>query len=74
MKRRAEEEYAYYQAPLVTGSAASGVQAERDDDAPAAVLWVPDIDCRHKWREYYVDRERDKPGERAYGFKPGKKG
>lgn len=39
-------------------------------DQPVAVLWIPDIDARHRWREYAID----KPGtpSRPVGFrKPG---
>jgi len=34
-------------------------------DQYAAVLWVPDPEQRHGWREYYVrQRFESKPGER----------
>lgn len=36
----------------------------------AAVLWVPDPEARHWWREYVVQRDRPpKPGSRAWGFR-----
>jgi hypothetical protein len=31
-----------------------------------AVLWVPDPEQRHGWREYWVDKE--KPGVRPLGL------
>lgn len=36
-------------------------------DHPVAVLWVPDVDARHKWREYRVERPQPKRGQ--VGFK-----
>lgn len=49
---------------------AEGTAAQ--DDHPAAVLWIPDIDARHGWREYYV-RRTAKPGARAMGFQRGRR-
>jgi hypothetical protein len=37
-----------------------------------AILWVPDIDARHKWREHYVRGEVEKPnGKPDFGFRKG---
>lgn len=44
-------------------------QVTEDTDRPIAVLWVPDIEQRHKWREYYVKRTAPKPGARKVGYK-----
>lgn len=40
-----------------------------DPDRPAAVLWLPDPEQRHGWREYYVKREGPKPGSRRMGYR-----
>jgi hypothetical protein len=54
---------------LGTGDPAQG----NDSEAPIAVLWVPDPEQRHRWREYYV-RKPDKKEDRPFGFrKPGAK-
>jgi hypothetical protein len=66
-RRRAEDDY-YWPTPLVPGHAASNIGPADDRPAVAAVLWVPDIDARHLYREHYVYRERDKPGSRPIGF------
>jgi len=34
----------------------------------AAVLWVPDPEQRHWWREYYIRRSDAKPNARPIGF------
>lgn len=44
-------------------------QVTEDADRPVAVLWVPDIEQRHKWREYYVKRQALKPGARPMGYR-----
>ena len=41
--------------------------ADADDDHPVAVLWVPDVEQRHGWREYYVKRQ-PKPKGRKMGY------
>jgi hypothetical protein len=42
-------------------------------DRPAGVLWVPDPEQRHWWREYYVDKPGTAP-TRPFGFrKPGER-
>jgi hypothetical protein len=38
-------------------------------DHPVAVLWLPDPEQRHWWREYYVKRTpAQKPGARLMGY------
>lgn len=39
-------------------------------DQYSAVLWVPDPEQRHGWREYYVRKgnNQPKPGARGMGF------
>jgi hypothetical protein len=46
-------------------------RAEYDEDAerPAAVLWIPDIEQRHGWREYYVKKAQQKPNGKRMGYK-----
>lgn len=45
--------------------------ATLDADRPVCVLWVPDPEQRHGWREYYVKRTATpKPGARKMGYKP----
>jgi len=34
----------------------------------AAILWVPDPEQRHWWREYYVQKATEKPNARPIGF------
>lgn len=54
---------------LATGSTQS-VQ----EDAPSsyvgvkAVLWLPDPEQRHGWREFYIRDQEQKPGSKRYGF------
>lgn len=44
-----------------------------DPDRPAGVLWVPDPEQRHWWREYYIQKPNGQP-ERQVGFrKPGER-
>lgn len=40
----------------------------KDDDHPAAVLWLPDPEQRYGWREFYVKRP-EKPNGKAVGFR-----
>lgn len=63
--RGGEDEDGY---PIVDSvGSASGASGENTDH-PAAVLWIPDIDGRHKWREYRV--EKPEPDRRRLGFLP----
>jgi hypothetical protein len=46
--------------------------AEPDDDKPdvAGRLYVPDLEQRHGWREFYVAKlPAEKPGARPLGFR-----
>lgn len=43
-------------------------QMTEESDRPVAVLWVPDIEQRHKWREYYAKKVAPKPGARKMGY------
>lgn len=57
--------------PTFAGGSASVVSAlpPAQPDHPAAVLWVPDPEQRHGWREFYVAKApTPKPG-RAVGFR-----
>lgn len=45
-------------------------QVTEETDRPVCVLWVPDIEQRHGWREYYVKKAAPKPGARKMGYKP----
>ncbi len=68
MKRRGEYEWSEVPYPVTT--VGSSDTTSGTNDAPVAVLWVPDIDARHRWREYAIV----KPGKpsRPCGFgKPG---
>jgi hypothetical protein len=56
---------------LQQGHASSTVGAEDAPQKVAAVLWVPDIEQTHGWREYYVYRDEPKPGARPFGFGKG---
>ncbi len=38
-------------------------------DRPVAVLWIPDIEQRHGFREYYVKKQAAKPGSTPIGFR-----
>lgn len=38
----------------------------------AAILWVPDPEQRHGWREYYVRHAKPNAKPRTMGFKTGK--
>ena len=69
MKRRYRSEYEWSEVPTPSvGSVqvSSGAEELSISDF-AAVLWVPDIDARHKWREYVV--AKPKPGSRPVGFR-----
>jgi hypothetical protein len=43
-------------------------QVTEETEHPIAVLWVPDIEQRHGWREYYVKKSTPKPGARKMGY------
>ncbi len=65
---RSEAEWIDEARPYVEGT--SEIVTTRSDH-PACVLWVPDPEQRHGWREVYVDKPNDKPS-RSVGFgKPG---
>lgn len=48
-------EAAYYYG-LGHATTTGGPEPERPPRKVAAVLWIPDIDARHTWREHYVLR------------------
>lgn len=50
----------------------TSLQQDGTKDHPRAVLWVPDPEQHHGWREFYVYPEtpRQKPG---LGYKPRRK-
>lgn len=43
--------------------------AATDEERPVAVLWVPDPEQRHGWREYYVKRQPPKPNGKRMGYR-----
>jgi hypothetical protein len=48
------------------------VQIDYDEDAisnVAAVLWLPDPESQHWWREFYVKKRVPKPGGKGMGFR-----
>ena len=56
--------------PAPSGLGSAAVTPEEGPgrmDQYAAVLWVPDCEQRHGWREYYVKRP-PKPGARWAGL------
>lgn len=69
--KRAEVDWSETPYPeTVMGHTTTDGKPEQDD--PVAVLWVPDIDARHRWREYAVFKS-GKP-RRGMGFrKPGER-
>jgi hypothetical protein len=44
-----------------------GTEPER----AVAVLWLPDPEQRHGWREYYVKKAASKPCARRMGYRRG---
>lgn len=52
-----------------TGTGTADAVPSDDKRNPRAVLWVPDIEQWHGWREYYVYSVDEKPGRRM-GFRP----
>jgi hypothetical protein len=68
---RAEDEWVEWAPTMTTGAASvSGNEPEPSDVTDfAAVLWIPDIEQRHGWRELYVKRPQPKPGTRPVGFR-----
>lgn len=42
---------------------------EEDDELPVAVLWIPDIEQRHGWREFYVKKRQAKPNGKRMGYR-----
>ena len=44
-------------------------EADDSTDYPAAVLWEPDPEQRHGWREFYVKKAAPKPNGKGMGFK-----
>lgn len=51
------------------GSAEPASGAPEPAEQPIAVLWVPDIDAPHKWREYHIRKIAAKPAARPFGFR-----
>jgi hypothetical protein len=47
----------------------SAEKLDEADDRPVAVLWVPDIEQRHGWREYYVKKQAPKSNGKLIGFR-----
>ncbi len=47
---------------------AEAAAGERDDH-PIAVLWLPDPEQRHGWREFYVRKQAPKPGAKKMGYR-----
>jgi len=43
-----------------------------ENDHPVAVLWIPDPEQRHGWREFYVKRATPKPGSKPMGYRKAK--
>jgi hypothetical protein len=62
-----------YDTPWFLGTGAASTMSGPDDENeggyPAAVLWLPDPEQRHGWRERYVWRDRQPVDRRALGFK-----
>jgi hypothetical protein len=63
---RAEDEWWETPQPSV-GSAQAATSETSDMSDTAAVLWVPDVETRRGWREYYI--AKPKPGARPVGFR-----
>ena len=40
-----------------------------DPERAIAVLWLPDPEQRHGWREYYVKKTAPKPGNKRMGYR-----
>lgn len=59
----------YWWPMLTSGFASSTVGAVDEKPDVAAVLWVPDPEQRHGWREYYVNRDTSPPAPRTLGFR-----
>lgn len=70
MRRPRSEDY-YYVETVVLGQGSVHDLADSKPDAPtAAILWVPDPEMRHSWREYYVQDEKPNDKPEQMGFKP----
>lgn len=70
-RRRAEYEWSEVPYPDTVPGHAEMLPGGGPGDKPAGVLWVPDPEQRHGWREFYVDKPGSSP-ERGMGFrKPG---
>jgi hypothetical protein len=62
----ADHEWEYRYTDQYQGlGAGHGLPAEPEARQTRAVLWVPDPEQRHGWREYYVKAEAPKPASRA---------
>ena len=59
----------YFETPQLDAAVEVREDPEPEMGAYAAVLWVPDIEKPHGWREFYVKRKTGptKPGQRM-GF------
>lgn len=54
----------------IASEVGSAEAIEAETERPVCVLWVPDIEQRHGWREYYVKKQATpKPGARPMGYK-----
>lgn len=53
----------------VTHEVGSAEKIEEDVDRPVCVLWIPDPEQRHGWREYYVKKSAPKPSGKPMGYR-----
>jgi hypothetical protein len=65
---RSEDEWDETPVTATVGSASVTESGPTSTVDFAAVLWVPDPEQRHGWREFYIRRDQ-KPNGKAIGFK-----
>ena len=67
MSRRSEDEdEEETTAPFATGSIAPS--SWHEEDRPIGRIYVPDLEARRGWREFYIHRPAEKPNARPAGF------
>lgn len=55
--------------PLMSGSASTTSPMDEQNPDPLAVLWVPDIEQTHGWREFYVYPKKMNTAKPGMGFR-----
>lgn len=64
------DEDQYWHGPGEGSGSVHDLSDSEESPGTACVLWVPDPEQRHGWREYYVPNEKPQAKPSTMGFKP----